>query len=245
MAPGSVAGPTSIVASLGRPAVRVPVLSNRMTRARASVSSGPPPLTITPRRAAREIPATIAIGAASRSGHGVATTRTASPRTGSPDSEPGRRGDGQRERDEDEGVAVREADERRLAVLRLLDEADDPGVGALGGRRGGAKIERGPGVDGPRGDLVAFLAGHQAGLAGERGFVEDGRAPDDHPVDRHDFAGTDREQVAGDDGLDRGRLEPAIDDIAGRPAVPVRAARSVRGARGPARSAPTPRRSRA
>ena len=85
MAPGSVAGPTSIVASLGRPAVSVPVLSNRTTRARASVSSGPPPLTITPRRAAREIPATIAIGAASRSGHGVATTSTASARTGSPE----------------------------------------------------------------------------------------------------------------------------------------------------------------
>ena len=110
-----------------------------------------------------------------------------------------------------QGVAIGEADERRLAVLCLLDEADDPGVGALGGRRGGAKVERGPGVDGARGDLVALLAGHQAGLAGERGFVEDGRTPDDHPVDRHHFAGADRQQVTGDDGLDRGRLEPAIE----------------------------------
>ena len=67
-----------------------------------------------------------------------------------------------------------------------------------------------PGVDGPGGDLVALLAGHQAGLAGERGFVEDGRIPDDHPVDGHHFAGADREQVTGYDGLDRGRVEPAI-----------------------------------
>ena len=37
-----------------------------------------------PRLAAREIPATIAIGAASSSGHGVATTNTESARTGSP-----------------------------------------------------------------------------------------------------------------------------------------------------------------
>ena len=103
----------------------------------------------------------------------------------------------------------------------------------------GAEIERGPGVDGSRGDLVAFLAGHQPGLAGERGFVEDGRAPDDHAVDRHHFAGADRQQVAGDDGLDRGRLEPAIRDSAGRPAVPVRGARSARGARDPAHSAPS------
>ncbi len=44
----------------------------------ASVSSGPPPLTMMPRRAAREMPATIAIGAARSSGQGVATTRTAS-----------------------------------------------------------------------------------------------------------------------------------------------------------------------
>ena len=40
---------------------------------------------ITPRRAAREIPDTIAIGAASSSGHGVATTSTASARTGLPE----------------------------------------------------------------------------------------------------------------------------------------------------------------
>ena len=38
-----------------------------------------------PRRAAREMPATTAMGTARISGHGVATTSTASARTGSPE----------------------------------------------------------------------------------------------------------------------------------------------------------------
>ena len=74
------AGAASTSARCGRPAVSVPVLSNRTTRARARVSSAPPPFTMIPRRAARQMPATIAIGAASSSGHGVATTRTATAR---------------------------------------------------------------------------------------------------------------------------------------------------------------------
>ncbi len=43
-------------------------------------------LTITPRLAAREMPATIATGAARIKGHGVATTRTARARTGLPET---------------------------------------------------------------------------------------------------------------------------------------------------------------
>ena len=66
------------------PTVSVPVLSNSTVRASPSVSIAPAPLTITPLRAARERPETSAIGAARISGHGVATTTTASARTGSP-----------------------------------------------------------------------------------------------------------------------------------------------------------------
>ena len=62
------------------PDVSVPVLSNIRVRPRASVSSEPPPFTITPRFAAREIPPTIAIGTARIKGHGVATTSTDSQR---------------------------------------------------------------------------------------------------------------------------------------------------------------------
>ena len=70
----------------GCPSVRVPVLSSSTVRAPPSRSSAPAPLTITPARAARESPATNAIGAARMSGHGVATTITASPRSESPDT---------------------------------------------------------------------------------------------------------------------------------------------------------------
>ena len=45
-----------------------------------------PPLTIDPRAAARDRPAVMAMGAARISGQGVATTRTATARTGSPES---------------------------------------------------------------------------------------------------------------------------------------------------------------
>ena len=68
----------------GVPTVSVPVLSNRTVLACPRVSIAPAPLTITPNRAARESPDTSAIGAARISGHGVATTTTASARTASP-----------------------------------------------------------------------------------------------------------------------------------------------------------------
>ena len=64
----------------------MPVLSSSTVRASPSCSITPPPLTITPARAARETPEMSAIGAARISGHGVATTNTASARTGSPES---------------------------------------------------------------------------------------------------------------------------------------------------------------
>ncbi len=66
------------------PDVSVPVLSKSRTVARPSVSRAPPPFTMMPRLAAREMPATIAIGTARIRGHGVATMRTVSARTGSP-----------------------------------------------------------------------------------------------------------------------------------------------------------------
>ena len=69
----------------GRPTVSVPVLSSSSTRPSASRSSATPPLTIAPREAARERPAVMAIGAARISGQGVATTSTATARTGSPE----------------------------------------------------------------------------------------------------------------------------------------------------------------
>ena len=71
--------------SSGRPSVTVPVLSSNTDRALPSRSIVAAPLTTTPARAQRERPELSAIGAARMSGHGVATTNTASARTGSPD----------------------------------------------------------------------------------------------------------------------------------------------------------------
>ncbi len=73
-----------ISCTLGCPTVSVPVLSSSTLRAAPSPSIAAPPLMITPARAARERPATSAIGAARISGHGVAITSTATARTGSP-----------------------------------------------------------------------------------------------------------------------------------------------------------------
>ena len=81
-------GTTSV--TVGRPTVRVPVLSNSSTRPWARRSKATPPLMITPRELARESPAVMAIGAARISGHGVATTRTATARTASPDRDQAR-----------------------------------------------------------------------------------------------------------------------------------------------------------
>ena len=67
------------------PTVSVPVLSNSTVWARASASSGPPPLTRMPRRADWATPAMKATGAARMSGHGVAATSTARLRMRSPE----------------------------------------------------------------------------------------------------------------------------------------------------------------
>ena len=69
---------------LGVPLVTVPVLSSRTVVAAPRRSRTPAPFTMIPARAARESPPTNAIGAARISGHGVATTITASHLFGSP-----------------------------------------------------------------------------------------------------------------------------------------------------------------
>ena len=73
-----------IVVTSGCPTVSVPVLSRTSVVQLARRSSTPPLLTTTPRRAAADSPETRATGAARMSGHGVATTRTATARAGPP-----------------------------------------------------------------------------------------------------------------------------------------------------------------
>ena len=85
-------------------------------------SRAPPPLMTTPICAARDSPDMIAIGAASSSGHGVATTSTATARTGSPLTAQATAGQDQRERNEVDGEPIGGAHERRRRGLGLLDQ---------------------------------------------------------------------------------------------------------------------------
>ena len=66
------------------PSVNVPVLSMTTERMRAITSSALPPLIRIPCLAARDSPEMIATGTARMRGQGVATTRTATARMGSP-----------------------------------------------------------------------------------------------------------------------------------------------------------------
>lgn len=68
----------------GRPAVSVPVLSSTIVPAAPRFSSAPPLRRTTPIREARERPDTMATGAARSKGQGVATTSTATARSGVP-----------------------------------------------------------------------------------------------------------------------------------------------------------------
>ena len=84
MSSGAMPEGLSMATMAGRPSVRVPVLSRIRVRMRAIASSGPAPLTSTPKCAARDRPATSATGTARIRGQGVATTSTATARIGSP-----------------------------------------------------------------------------------------------------------------------------------------------------------------
>ena len=147
-----------------------------------------------PRCAAREIPDTIAIGTASSSGHGVATTRTDRARIGVA-RRPGDAGDDERDRHEDRGVAVGEPDERSLLPLRLLHEPDDPGVRAVLGRGRRQQVERAAGVDRPGPDRVTGGAFDRARLPRERRLVQDGVRRGD-AVDRDHGARLHEQPVA-------------------------------------------------
>ena len=123
-------GATATLAMVGTPRVIVPVLSKSSTRPCANRSSAPPSFTITPRCAQRDIPDTIAIGAASSSGQGVATTSTATARTASPDTAHAK-GSDHGERHEPQCVSICEPHERRLVSPGSLDQAHHTRIGAL------------------------------------------------------------------------------------------------------------------
>ena len=105
-------------------------------------------------RAAGE-PELNAIGAARINGHGVATTKTASARTGSPETAHAETGDQSSDRQEDGGVAIGDPDEGRSLAARLLDQPHERGIGALRRRAQRAQLERRPGAARPASHLPA------------------------------------------------------------------------------------------
>ena len=119
-----------------------------------AVPARPPPFTTTPRRAARDRPETMATGAARMSGHGVATTRTATARSSSPDSAHATPASARLTPRNTHGVAVGEPHERRARRFGFRDQPDDAGVGALRPRRRGPQVERSAGVHAPASDRV-------------------------------------------------------------------------------------------
>ena len=117
-------------------------MSSTIVVALPRLSSAAPPRTTTPNRDARDSPATIATGAASSSGHGVATTNTATARCADPltshadPATPSASGTNQA------ADAVGQPYHRCAFRRGLLGQAHDARVGALRRGAGRADLER-------------------------------------------------------------------------------------------------------
>ena len=208
LSPGAV----SMAISRAPPTVSVPVLSNMTVCVRASASSGPPPLMRMPRRAACDDAGDEGDrrrqderARRRRDQHREAADRIAR-------QEPGRAGDDQRDGQQQQRVAVGQADERRLGGLRGGHQPHDARIGAFAGRRGGAHLESLAGVERAAARRLAFPAVDRDRLAGQRRLVEHGARAGDDAVDRDDFAGAHQDRVA-----DRDLLRSATSSIARSP----------------------------
>ena len=112
-----------------------------------------------------------------------------------PDAAEGeRRHDSDQSRDGDDGgrvdarEAVDEALRRRLALLRLLYQADDAGDCVVGGGRGDLDAQRAVAVDGAGEDVVAGGLAHGHALARHRRLVDAARAGEHDAVGRDPIA---------------------------------------------------------
>ena len=178
----STSSPASMTS--GRPVVRVPVLSKTTTEAAPSRSSGVPPLSTIPRRAARASPETNAIGVARISGHGVATTSTASAASGVPEttqpspattSVMGRK-----------TTAARSASRAVRGLVRLgpLDKAHDARVRRRRRRTQRRCVDRLARDARPAANLVSGITQHGERLSGQGSLVEHRPGARERAVDR-------------------------------------------------------------
>ena len=126
----------------------------------------------------------------------MATTTTASARTGSPLIAHARRGGDHRRGEEEPGVPVGHPHERRAVRLRLLDQAHERRISALGRGPVGANVKRGAGVSRPAQHRHSRSDRDGQRLAAQRARIDNSLGPDDGPVDRHDLAGSHDHDVA-------------------------------------------------
>ena len=188
----------------------MPVLSNSTVRASPSVSIAPAPLTITPRRGARE-PG----DERDRRGEDQRAWRRDDHDRERPDRvaayRPGQTRNQDRGREEESGVPVGHPHERGALRLRLLDEPDERRVRALAGGTVRADVERGAGVRRAAEHRHPARRGLRQRLAAQRARVDHRLAAGDRSVDRDDLAGPHDDDVADLDAVDRHLLESVTD----------------------------------
>ena len=159
-----------------------------------------------------------AIGAARISGHGVATTSTATARRGLPLIAHADPATHERHGQEDGGIAIGHPDERRLALLRVAHQPHERRIRAARCRRRGLELE---GLAGVRAAALRCRAGVQRArqrLACQRRVVDDGLGAQDDAVGWDHLAGPDEQAVSHLHLLDSNSL----DGIAVDPVRPLR-----------------------
>ena len=116
---------------------------------------------------------------------------------------PGCARDRQAHQQENAGISVGQANERRARSLGVRHEPDDAGVGALVCRSRGPQVEGPAGIHDTAADGIArgVLDGER--LARERAFVEHGDLALDQSVDRNDLARLHQQEVAREHLVDR------------------------------------------
>jgi hypothetical protein len=119
---------------------------------------------------------------------------------------------------EQQRVAVGEPRHRRARALGGGDQADDPGIGALGGAARCHEMEGFPGIARAAHDEVADLLLHRHRFTGQRRLVENGQAFRDLAVNGDHVALADHQPVARLDHVevDLFQLTVAVPDGAAR-----------------------------
>ena len=198
--------PAGAATTVGRPTVRVPVLSKTTAVTSAARWSASPPLISSPASAPRPVATITAVGTARPIAHGQAMISTATAvgegahqaalAAGDGPDHHGERRQRHHRRHEDRGDTIGKVLDRRPRRLRVLHQTDDlrqrarrPGSGGPHDQRPGAvhRPAHHPGLGGLQ---------HRHRLAGEHRLVHRRTALDDHAVHRQPFSRPHHDEVA-------------------------------------------------